>query len=173
MIWMLAALVGVFFIFHDMLFGRYPPREVLDWMMLTMAAACFSIVPLGVGAGIAAIIGLAFKTKPIVVSRKTLITIRDKDGVSGRFFLGSGMVEGDQYYFYYAKNDDGSVSPGRVRADGRVRVYEEDREDAQLVNWEWELVAPWAYLVAFPVTGDKWSCDFHVPKGTVRTGFTM
>lgn len=174
MIWTIPALVGAFFIFKDMLFGRHPPNEAFEWIMFTFLACLFSLIQALACVGAAWLLGWLFKTVPVEVSRKKLVAIRDKDGITGQFFLGTGFVRGDQYYFYYRTNSDGSVTPGKVYAGSGVRVYEEDRTDAELVSYEWQLASKWAWLVAMPIIIDAdWSYDFHVPKGTVRTGYTM
>jgi hypothetical protein len=173
MIFALPALLVSFLIFKSMLFGDMPPHSLLEWIIYPFLAALFSLAPLGVCAGFAAMVGTAFKTHPEESARYQLVSIRDKDGVVGQFFLGSGTIKGDQYYFYYKTNSDGSVTPGKVFAGQGVRVYEQDRQDAELVIFEWELNKPWAWLVALPVNNGGWSYKFYVPKGTVRTGFTM
>ena len=63
--------------------------------------------------------------------------------------------------------------PDKVQANGGVRVYEEDRKDAELVRWEWELDCTWAWLIAIPVNSGGYAYDFHVPKDTIRTGYSM
>lgn len=174
MIWLIPALAAIFFIFKGVLFGRNGPSDALDWMMMPFIAGVFSIMPLMICVGFAGLLGLFFKTKPVISSRHKLRAIRDKDGISGQFFLGSGAIHGNQYYFYYRINADGSVTPGKVYANGSVRVYEEEgREDAELVSYKWELIKEWAYVIAFPSNTGGYSYDFHVPKGTIRTGFTM
>lgn len=173
MLWILPALFVVALIFGALLFGDMPPHSLLEWIVLSFMACIFSLVPLGVAAGFAALVGLAFETHPEESARYRLTTIRDKDGVVGQFFLGTGVIEGDQYYFYYHTNADGSVTPDKVNASQGVRVYEEDRQDAELITYEWKLNKPWAWLISIPVNNGGWSYKFHVPKGTVRTGYTM
>ena len=173
MLWFIPALFVVVLIFRAMLFGDMPPESILGWLGFTLFSAVFSLIPLGIAAGCAALTGLAFDTHPEKVSTDHLVAIRDKDGVVGNFFLGSGMIRGDQYYFYYRKNKDGSVTPDKVYAGQGVRVYEEDRADATLDTYEWKLNKPWAWWVSISVNNGGWSYKFYVPKGTVRTGYTM
>jgi hypothetical protein len=172
MIWMLGIPVCMVMIFRS-LYNEIPPNDFMDWVMQFMMTGLMTIpcsLPL---IGIACVLGMAFDTHPVQTDDYKLVAIRDKDGITGQFFLGTGMIQSEQYYFYYKTNSDGSVTPDKVRAGQGVRVYEEDRQDAELVVYEWQLNQSWAWLVAFPVNSGGWSYKFHVPKGTVRTGFTM
>lgn len=173
MIWIIPALVGIFFVFKGVLFGDFPPHGVFEVMMMAFVACVFSIMPILPCVGMAALVGAFFETQPVEIEHLKLVAIRDKDGVTGQFFLGSGMIQSEQYYFYYKTNSDGSVTPDKVRAGQGVRVYEQDRKDAELVTYEWQLIKSWAWIVAIPVNSGGWSYKFYVPKGTVRTGFTM
>lgn len=173
MIWIIPAIVGIYYVFKEFWFGTLAPHGGFDWMMMTLAGCLFSIFPILACIGCAAFVGVWFETHPVEASRDKLVSIRDKDGVTGQFFLGSGMIQSEQYYFFYKTNSDGSVTPDRVRAGQGVRVYEEDRTDAELVTYEWQLNKEWAYLVGMPVNTSGRTYKFHVPKGTVRTGFTM
>lgn len=173
MIWFLLGLIGVFFVFKGVLFGDSPPESGLEWIMMSFEALVMSLIPMGAAAGLAALIGTQFDTKPVLVQTDTLTTIRDKDGLTGSFFLGTGSIKGDQYYFYYRRLADGGVSPGKVYAGSGVRVYEEERADATLQTYEWKLISDWAWLVALPVNSGGYSFDFHVPSGTVKQGFSM
>lgn len=173
MIWMLGIPVVLFFVAKQLFGDPFMREGFVDYTLL----CCLTVMMTGLGSiplfGIAFGLGALFETHPEVVNNYTLVSIRDKDGVTGQFFLGSGMIQSEQYYFYYFKNADGSVTPGRVRAGQGVRVYEEDRTTAELVEFHWELNKSWAWTVAFPVHDDGWSWKFYVPKGTVRTGYTM
>jgi hypothetical protein len=172
MIWLLPMPIVIFFIFKNLWFDD-DPGEFLDWFITGLFGCVFSGLAFGLLCGGAILTGLAFSTHPEETSHSTLEAIRDKDGITGTFFLGSGVIKGDQYYFYYERMQDGGFRPGKVYAGSGVRVYEEDRTDAELVTFKWELNASWAWLVAFPVNTGGYSYDFHVPKGTIRTGYTM
>lgn len=172
MLWFAAVPIWGYFVFSDM-FNDPSPHGVVGYMMTGLLA----LILTGIGAlpcaGIAALLGVFFKCHPEKSGSWALVTLRDKDGVKGSFFLGSGTIETQPYFFYYKKNPDGSFQPGKVSASSDVRIYEEDRQDASMVEWNWELNKPWAYLIAFPHNTGGYALDFHVPKGTIRTGYTM
>lgn len=173
MIWL--AFIAIFFVmaFKDIMVDDPLGRSFLDICMslllvflLTIGAAIFC-------AGGAALVGLAFDTHAAETGTYKLIALRDKDGIEGHFFLGTGEVKGDTYYFYYTQLADGGFRPGKVYAGRGVRVYEEERKDATLTEYTWVLNNSWAWLVAIPVNEGGYAADFHVPKGTIRRGYTM
>ncbi len=173
MLWLLLVLPASFFIFKDMWFGHLRPDDFVTWMGYTFIGAMFTLVVAGVCCGIAGLCGLAFRSHAVEVGRSSLVAIRDKDGASGEFFLGTGLIKSDQYYFYYERQSDGGFRPGKIFAGDGVRVYEEDRVDAELVRFEWQVDSVLVFLIAFPVNSGGYSYDFHVPKGTIRTGYAM
>jgi hypothetical protein len=142
-------------------------------MMSAFFTILFTGIIAGVCAGCAALTGLLFASHPVQVSDRSLIAIRDKDGIAGEFFLGSGMIKSDQYYFYYEQMENGGFRPGKIMADSGVRVYEETRSDAKLIEFEWVVDNPLASWIAFPVNATGYLYEFHVPKGTIRTGYSM
>jgi hypothetical protein len=148
-----------------------------DWGTQAMGVVLcllFMFIAALAGGGLAALIGAGFASHPEEISKKELVALRDKDGVEGRFFLGSGSVEGAPYYFYYSKLNGGGFKPGKVKVSDGVRVYEDaDDGTATLVSYQWDIDLSWAWLIAIPVNSGGYSYDFHVPKGTIRTGFTM
>ena len=172
MIWLLAA--PIVFVMALKEFWEDSYRGFFDHFMAAVMAGIFSVLfGLFPAAGIAALIGLAFDTHPAQVSDDRLVALRDKDGMNGQFFLGTGTIEGDQYFFYYRELSDGGFQAGKVKASSGVRVYEEQREDARIVAFRWELNQDWAWWVSFPVNTGGYSYVFHVPVGTIRRGYSM
>lgn len=172
MIWLLGIPICAVIVAGS-LYDDLRPHNFIDWVSVFLGTVLVTIlcsIPL-IGLGV--VVGIPFQTHPVEVGRYHLVAIRDKDGINGQFFLGTGTLQSEQYYFYYRTNSDGSVTPDRVRAGQGVRVYEEDRADAELVEYEWRLDQSWAWLVALRSNSDGWSYKFYVPKGTVRAGFTM
>lgn len=170
MLWFLIVPVWGYFVFTDVMSMGGSRLDFMLCFFLSSIFTGFGALPC---AGIAALLGFFFKAEPIKSGECHLAALRDKDGVSGQFFLGSGMIEAQPYFFYYKKRSDGGFQPGKVNVSSRVRIYEEDRDDALMVEWTWELTKPWAYLVAFPHNTGGWVCDFRVPKGTIRSGYSI
>jgi len=173
MIWMLAALPVGYMVFKELFTGFMKPEGVIDVIMLLLFGTVMTGMVVLAGVAVGCLIGAALPAHPVKLETRSLIAIRDKDGVEGQFFLGSGFIKSDQYYFYYEKMPDGGVRPGKVFAGNGVRIYEEDRSDATLTVFDWVVDSPLVPLLAFPVHEGGRSYNFHVPRGTVRPGYTM
>lgn len=173
MIWFLTIPVMFILTFRELVIkDRY--GGVFDAIMGTFVSIILSVVIGGLpAAGLALFIGSKIHAHPVLSRTDTLVSLHTKDGEQGTFFLGSGTVNGVQYYFFYRKNSDGSFGPGRVYADDAVRVYEEPRTDASMLTYDWVKDADEENIFSFPVNAGGHSYDFHVPTGTILRGFSM
>jgi hypothetical protein len=127
-------------------------------------------------ADVAAGIGQFFEGHAVEGEHSRLLAIRDKDGGEGSFFLGSGFISSQPYYFYYEQLKNGGFRPRKIEADDGVTVYEEDRKDAELVTFHWKINYPsWAWIFCMPDSdgSQKETYAFHVPRGTIKTGYSM
>lgn len=175
MIWLFWVPVAGYFIFSDMMFGNnaHYMHGFVDFMMSGVLSFMLTMIASLPAIGIAFLVGSAFKARPVQVRSDKLTTIRNKDGVKGQFFLGSGILESVPYYFYYRELRGGGVSPGKIEADSGVEIFEENRKDATLLTFEWQFNSNWPYIFGFPTSAGGKAFEFHVPKGTIKTGFVM
>lgn len=65
-----------------------------------------------------------------LVSSIPLAALRTAEGPAGTFVLGSGRIDQEMTYVVYVRNDDGSVTPHRIKANQSVKIF----QDPQLVN---------------------------------------
>lgn len=169
-VWCIAA-VGIV---HGILFDDLmAPQSFFGWFFGCLFSLFFVAFAAMLCGGAAYGIGTLFPVTTYKAGAIPLTVIRDKDGIEGRFFLGTGTLESKPYYFYYAKNGDGSVSPGKISYDTNVRVYQEKREDAQIVRWASKSKYSWVWIFAAPPSDEWYGVDFHVPEGTVKSGYSM
>lgn len=174
MIWIPIWLVIVYALARSMLFDPVMmPEHWYGWVLGGIFQIVVSVIAAALVGGMAYGCGTLFPVTSYKAATVSLTTIRDKDGVEGRFFLGTGTIESKPYYFYYRKNRDGSVSPGKISYDSNVRVYQEKRDDAQFVRWASKSKWNWVWLIAAPPSEDWYGVDFHVPEGTVKSGYSM
>lgn len=96
-----------------------------------------------------------------------LRAISSSSTVQGRFYLGSGYVDGKRTLNYIAQ-EDGYSRLGQGIASAS-RVYEDTEEPTVTEYTFWYSngwVIPWEF-----VTG--WSWDFHVPRGSILENYTI
>jgi len=130
-----------------------------------------------VGLIIAVIIGMRTPTEEEITQIKEiqLVALQDNSGISGSFFLGSGVIKEKFYYVYYYRNEDGSFSLGKILAE-KARVFEENRKDGILEKIEItekpkvDKISRWALPPCMYV---KEKYIFRIPKGSIRNDFKL
>lgn len=114
-----------------------------------------------------------------VVKTYGLAAARSTDTIGGSIvgglFITTGNISGKRVYHVYRRNDDGSLQPRTLNADGSVRIV----EDSDLVNtgvWN-EIVMevdPKHRFRRFVVDENTGKIDeLRVPVGTVTTKFEL
>ena len=79
-----------------------------------------------------------YESEIVEVQYDHIYSLKLNNEVSGHFFLGSGKVGTDSYYYFYIKNDHDAYQLTKVKADGNVYLKEsndipkvEERKDAK------------------------------------------
>ncbi len=104
-----------------------------------------------------------------------LVSLRSANGVNGSFIFGSGGINSETKYSFLMKNADGSMTPGEIHANHRVRIFEENElayrgywVKVYKVNDQSSALTSWAFNSKRFVRH-----EFHVPVGSVRHGFSF
>ena len=152
-------------------------RSFLTWcgfvFWTCFTSALISTVPIG----LAIYIGSLPAYYGIIDQEYELITLREKDGFSGRsYFLGVGYIHDTQYYFWYRKDPQGYISGGKTLRNSCVELYE-TTDTPKMVTFKTVYVSPsvakWWWLVGIDVRGPKWCDRFFIPKGSIKEDFTL
>lgn len=153
-------------------------RGFLGWVgciaIATFFSGIISLVPMGAGVfigGLPARIGVPDQTYP-------LVALREKDGFAGQsYFLGIGHIDSEEYYFWYRKNPDGSVSGGRTLRDECSRIYEQPAAPSMTTfktAYKNPSVSAWIWIIGIDTREDEdWCPDFSVPAGTIQQGYVL
>lgn len=88
------------------------------------------------------------------------------DQTTGRFFLGSGVINGENVYTYFYVNKGGNAQSGRIDADS-AEVVESDTEDPRIVTHNWRM--PWWYG-PFDL-GETYT--IYVPEGSITSTYNL
>lgn len=178
MIWLILVPIAFALATQSLFFSPDAKRynaEIGDYAVNGIGVIFITVLAFVVAVGMGCFCRLFFHKHEVSKWRDDLAVIRVKDETTGNSFLGSGSIKGDQYYFFYYKNDDGSVTPGKIESSWRVKVYEEDRKDAVLETSIYVEDNPRLANI-FSIAGSDPGSNtfkFHVPKGTVIQGFSM
>lgn len=165
----------IFFGLFAILGGFYMARHQLrlhDWVSPTIISGALGCV---VGSVVAIGINTTLARSEITEQVTNLVSMRTTEGLSGSFILGGGGVNSRTVYKFLKKNDDGSFTPGEISANYLVRIYEEeslhDSGYKQTVYSVIDDASPWAN---WALTSKRIvRHEFHVPKGSVRQGFSV
>lgn len=126
-----------------------------------VAAALVGLI-LGIG------VGAALGTHPEPVHNYQLLNIRDASGLSGSFFLGSGTIDEEPVFYYYARRDDGSIFLDHVFAD-YATIYETSEQPHIEITEEFSNHPKIAFS---PDAGLK-GANIYIPPNSVVTNFSL
>lgn len=102
------------------------------------------------------------------VSDTKIIALKDNLSTSGRFYITSGHVDEDLYY-YYAVDTELGYKTEKVKADNTYVKY--SNVTPHIEEYHPKFVNNWVYIFAFPV------CDYqyviYCPEGTMTTEFNI
>lgn len=142
--------------------------EFIEYFMYTLLFILFSIFVFGMGIGVSLLVGIAIPKQWREVETVQLISLRDSEGLSGSFFLGSGKIGTTPYYFFYKKVGNG-YQLGKVAVDDNVIVFEEKREDGQLKVYTRKFTNPSLRWIA--LTWPSHKHEFVIPEGSIKRNF--
>lgn len=137
----------------------------------TFFLVVFTAIAFGVGIGFASFIGLVVPKQWTGPETTKLVSLRNNDGISGHFFLGSGSIETKQYYFFYKEAERGGYRPGKIEVADNVIVYEEKQQNGQLKVYTYQFSKPAYYWFAFKIPSYRY--EFVIPEGSLKQNFVL
>jgi hypothetical protein len=111
----------------------------------------------------------------IITNTYELYSLGNYNTVSGRFFIGTGIIKGEMNACYNLKGEDGGLRHYCVPYNGNTTViYEEDGRTVAVVeihsqDYDWEIAR---VIWLLPATRQM-TYVFRVPIGTVATGYHL
>lgn len=105
-----------------------------------------------------------------LVNEKTagLKALGTSSKAQGRFFLGSGYVDGKRVLNYIQQADDGAMKVSQTEADDAL-IFE-GSDSATVTTKHYDYNNGW--IIPWPIgSTDKY--DFHVPSGSVTESYTI
>jgi len=100
-------------------------------------------------------------------SEHHLVALQTSSSVEGRFFLGSGYINGERT-LNYITDDDGAFRIQSADADASI-VYQ-DSENPTVTVFEFSFENPWFAPWSF---GTTYTYEFHVPEGSILSDYTI
>ncbi len=171
MIWIMGVTLVFFIGSVKNLFFDDGVENFIDFVGKLFETIMFTFFGFVMGIVIALIIGIFVDKQWREIDSYKLVSLRNGDGASGSVFLGTGRVESDEYYFYNAGTQD-KFTPGKIEVENNVTVFQDSgRTNGTLT----------AYVLGPKNQGTVWysatlpdnKYEFHIPKGSLRSGFAL
>lgn len=108
--------------------------------------------------------------KQITENKEVIYSLKNSEGVSGSFFLGSGNIDSVSKYTYFIKNKDESKEKKSIESEG-TKIYEDEEYEPYIKIKECKSGYEFSFIKGW--WSEKEACDFykireiHVPKNTI------
>ena len=145
-------------------------HSFLDYFMGTLFLGVLSALVSGFGIGFSSLVGLVVSKHWTGPETAQLVSLRDSEGISGHFFLGTGSIGTTQYYFFYKEMGQG-YQPGKVAIADNVMIFEEKRQNGKLKAYTYEFVNPSFRWVAMDWRSKRY--EFVIPEGSLKKNFVL
>lgn len=100
-----------------------------------------------------------------VESTIELYAVNDYIGEHGRFYLGSGHIDNDEYYYYVVKTEDGGFITKKIESDMAVLYYTEDEPKIEVCRYKF--TNPIHNFLSFGVCQTERKYKIYIPEGTI------
>lgn len=117
--------------------------------------------------------GASVATVQLQTKHEKLVALRDTTATTGSFFLGSGSVNDNLTYFYYADKGTAGIQPGQVAPDlnDHVAFYEDSTpQTANLDVYETRSVKHSRWYIT---SNNDTTYKFHLPKDSILQNYTL
>lgn len=144
--------------------------DFIEYFFDTLFFAFFSAIAFGIGCGFALLIGLTLPKQWIGPESVQLASLRGNDSVNGHFFLGTGSIGTEQYYFFYEEAGQG-YRPGKIKVADNVAIFEEKRLNGEARWYTYRFTNPSFKWIALHTT--QYRYEFIIPEGSLKKNFTL
>lgn len=139
-------------------------REPLSFIPLAFVGSIVALIATG-------ITGLIF-SEYYTSEPRSLVNLQDGSNVEGSFFLGIGSVGEEMKYSFYAETDSGSYKLHSVDADRAEVVFTDGDPYYTAECYRPMFGKNWDFVQAAGCYDHK-NVTFYVPKGSIKTNFTL
>lgn len=142
----------------------------------TISGGVFGVLLGAVASLVVTVVIGSFLARPVWVRTNVteLVSLRSDDHqIKGTFFLGSGSIGDNTWYFYYAKVG-GGYQPKKLVADEKVTIFEDNTKNPSLVQFtKCDHGRFNNRLYFYPIFTDEYKYEFHIPPGAIRRNFIL
>lgn len=100
----------------------------------------------------------------------SIVSLKQNDRTEGSFFLGSGSIEGVEYYLYFRNLGDSRYKRGKVKAS--ETIIEEGFQENPKLSWT-RVRGKTNWFIRVEHVDRQEDYTLHVPKGTIIKQFKL
>jgi hypothetical protein len=163
-----AFIVGILIIIGSIFYAIFSDlgdfSDVFIGFLISITATCFILMS-------SVLIGQEFKADEIYDTEKEfIIALKDNNLSVGHFFIGSGYIDSDLYYYYFTENEDDGKEFYSVKAK-EVTLYDDvNKETAYIETKKMRNSNP---IINFFFITDREKQEIHIPEGSVDYSFSV
>lgn len=117
------------------------------------------------------LISLGLSATPVETGKENIFALKDNSQSSGSFFLGSGTINEEQYFFYIVETEKGKYFK-KAEAKNSFIKEEDGLVQPYMVTYEYRFDSKFARFMYGEYNGDI-EYQFVVPRDTVTTDFVV
>ncbi len=140
-----------------------------DWGFIIFFPLLQSLLFAIAGLIIAVALPVKYETTSWTVN---IVTLKDNNSIEGRFFLGTGMINGSMKYVYYQIDDDSTYQMWQADYyDSKIR-YISTQPKVVVIDKHWAKTPlnKWAIDM---VDESRQTYIFEVPKGSIKSSYEL
>lgn len=117
------------------------------------------------------LIGQEFEVDEIYnIEKESIIALKDNNLSTGHFFIGSGYINSDLYYYYFTENEDGGKDFHSIEATETTLYDDEKKETAYIKTKEMRNSNP---IINFFFITNRQEQEIHIPEGSIDYSFSV
>lgn len=101
----------------------------------------------------------------------SILSIKHENSIEGTFFLGSGSIDSETYYFYLQQREDGGIKYSKINTSDAILYETED--NFRIERWRKEYKNPIIRRIFIaPVLAND-EVRFYIPEGSILYNFIL
>jgi len=164
-----AFIIGILIIIGSILYAIFADlgyaSDIFTGVLISIAVTLFILMG-------SFLIGQEFEADEVYDTKKeSIVALKDNNNLStGYFFIGSGYIDSDLYYYYFTENKDGGKDFYSVKAEKTTLYDDEKKETAYIETKQMRNSNP---IINFFFITDRQEQEIHIPEGSIDYSFSV
>ena len=163
-----ALIVGILIIVGSVLYAIFSElgdsTDIFVGVLMSVVITGFLVV-------ISFIIGQEFEADEVYDSKtESIVALKDNSVSTGHFFIGSGYIDSDLYYYYFTENEDKGKEFYSVEAEKTI-LYDDEKESIAYI--ETKKMKNSNPIINFFFITNRQKQEIHIPEGSIDYSFSV